>query len=82
MQAYLYTLRSTKLNYIHLLTRLRLNALQTITCFSVTVYVTRMINPAYGIYMEGLILGINTLYRLFCFFKLFLIGCIGLKFAT
>ncbi len=24
-----------------------------------------------GIYMGGLILGINTLYRLFCFFKLF-----------
>ncbi len=24
-----------------------------------------------GIYMEGLILGVNTLYRLFCFFKLF-----------
>ncbi len=23
------------------------------------------------IYMEGLILGVNTLYRLFCFFKLF-----------
>ncbi len=23
------------------------------------------------IYLEGLILGVNTLYRLFCFFKLF-----------
>ncbi len=31
-----------------------------------------------GFYMAGLILGVNTLYRLFCFFKLFLIGCIGL----
>ncbi len=30
-------------------------------------------------YMEGLILGVNTMYMLFCFFKLFLIGCIGLK---
>ncbi len=26
--------------------------------------------------MEGLILGVNTLYRFFCFFKLFLMGCI------
>ncbi len=26
------------------------------------------------IYMEGFILGVNTLYRLFCFFKLFPIG--------
>ncbi len=31
-----------------------------------------------GFYMEGLILGGNTLYRFFCVFKLFLIGCIGL----
>ncbi len=31
-----------------------------------------------GFYMEGLILGVNTMYMLFCFFKLFLIGCIGL----
>ncbi len=35
-----------------------------------------------GIYMEGLILGVNTtcmyMYMLFCFFKLFLVGCIGL----
>ncbi len=31
-----------------------------------------------GFYMEGLLLGVNTLYRLFCFFKQFLIGCIGL----
>ncbi len=30
--------------------------------------------------MEGLILGVNTMYMLFCFFKLFLIGCIGLMF--
>ncbi len=29
-----------------------------------------------GFYVDGLILGIHTLYRLFCFFKLFLIGCI------
>ncbi len=27
-----------------------------------------------GFYMEGLILGVSTMYRLFCFFKLFLIG--------
>ncbi len=32
-----------------------------------------------GIYMEGLILGVNTMYMLFCFFKLFPIGCIGLR---
>ncbi len=32
-----------------------------------------------GCYMGGLILGVNTLYRLFCFFKLFLMGCMGLK---
>ncbi len=31
-----------------------------------------------GFYMEGLILGVNTMYMLFCFFKLFLVGCIGL----
>ncbi len=31
------------------------------------------------IYMGGLILGINTLYRLFCFFKLFPVVCKGLK---
>ncbi len=32
-----------------------------------------------GFYMDGLILGINTMYMymLFCFFKLFLMGCIG-----
>ncbi len=30
-------------------------------------------------YMEGLILGINTMYMFFCFFKLFPIGCIELK---
>ncbi len=29
----------------------------------------------YKLYMEGLILGVNTLYMLFCFFKLFPIGC-------
>ncbi len=28
--------------------------------------------------MEGLILGVNTMYMLFCFLKLFPIGCIGL----
>ncbi len=32
-----------------------------------------------GFYMEGLILGVNTMYMLFCFFKLFPLGCIGLK---
>ncbi len=32
-----------------------------------------------GFYIEVLILGINTMYMLFCFFKLFLIGCIGLN---
>ncbi len=32
-----------------------------------------------GFYMEGLILGVNTMYMFFCFFKLFLIGCIGLR---
>ncbi len=31
-----------------------------------------------GFYMEGLILDVNTMYMLFCFFKLFPIGCIGL----
>ncbi len=31
-----------------------------------------------GFYMEGLILGVNTMYMFFCFSKLFLIGCIGL----
>ncbi len=35
-----------------------------------------------GFYMKGLILGINTMYMLFCFFKLFLIGCIGLRLCT
>ena len=34
-----------------------------------------------GIYMGGLILGVNTLYRLFCFFKLFASGGKGLKQA-
>ncbi len=29
-----------------------------------------------GFYMEGLILGVNTMYMLFCFFKLFLVECI------
>ncbi len=28
--------------------------------------------------MEGLILGVNTMYMIFCFFRLFLIGCLGL----
>ncbi len=32
-----------------------------------------------GFYMEVLILGVNTMYMLFCFFKLFFIGCIGLR---
>ncbi len=32
-----------------------------------------------GFYTEVLILGVNTMYMLFCFFKLFPIGCIGLK---
>ncbi len=32
-----------------------------------------------GIYMESLILGVNAVYMLFCFFKLFPIGCRGLK---
>ncbi len=27
-----------------------------------------------GFYMEVIILGVNTMYMLFCFFKLFLIG--------
>ncbi len=31
-----------------------------------------------GFYMEGFILVFNTMYMLFCFFKLFPIGCIGL----
>ncbi len=31
-----------------------------------------------GFYMEDLTLGVNTLYRLFCFFKLFLMGFIGI----
>ncbi len=31
-----------------------------------------------GFYMEGLLLGVNTMYMLFCSFKLFLIGCMGL----
>ncbi len=30
--------------------------------------------------MEVLILGVNTMYMLFCFFKLFPMGCIGLNF--
>ncbi len=29
--------------------------------------------------MKSLILGINTMYMLFCFFKVFLVGCIGLN---
>ncbi len=29
-----------------------------------------------GFYMEGLILGVNTMYMLFSFLKLFPIGCI------
>ncbi len=32
-----------------------------------------------GLYMEGLILSVNAMYMLFCFFKLFPIGCIGFK---
>ncbi len=32
-----------------------------------------------GFYMEGLILGVTTMYMFFCFSKLFLIGCIGLS---
>ncbi len=32
-----------------------------------------------GFYVESLILGVNTMYMFFCFFKKFLIGCIGLK---
>ncbi len=32
-----------------------------------------------GFYMEGLVLGVNTMYMLFCFFKLFLVGCIGIS---
>ncbi len=32
-----------------------------------------------GFYMEVIILGVNTMYMLFFFFKLFLIGCIGLN---
>ncbi len=32
-----------------------------------------------GFYMEASILGVNTMYMLFCFFRLFPIGCIGLK---
>ncbi len=35
-----------------------------------------------GFYMEGLILGVSTMYMLFCFFKLFLVGCIGLILCT
>ncbi len=35
-----------------------------------------------GFYMEGLILGVNTLYMLFCFFKQFLIGCMGLSYSV
>ncbi len=31
-----------------------------------------------GFYMEGLMLGVNTVHMLFCSFKRFLIGCIGL----
>ncbi len=30
-----------------------------------------------GFYMEVLIIGVNTIYMLFCFFKLFPIGYIG-----
>ncbi len=32
-----------------------------------------------GFYMEVTILGVNTMYMLFCFFKLFLVGYTGLK---
>ncbi len=32
-----------------------------------------------GIYMEGLVLDVNTMYMLFRFFKLFPIGCIELR---
>ncbi len=35
-----------------------------------------------GFYMEGLILGVNTMYMHFCFFKLFLVRCIGLKLTS
>ncbi len=31
-------------------------------------------HKAIRIYMGGLILGVNTLYRVFCFLKLFIIG--------
>ncbi len=34
------------------------------------------------LYMEGLSLGVNTMYMLFYFFKLFRIGCIGLNNAN
>ncbi len=34
-----------------------------------------------GFYMEDLILGVITMYMLFCFFKLFLIVCIGLSWS-
>ncbi len=38
-------------------------------------------NKLMGFYMEAfkLILDVNTMYMLFCFFKLFLIGCMGLN---
>ncbi len=32
--------------------------------------------------MECLILGVNTMYMLFCIFKLFPIGCIGLRVGS
>ncbi len=35
-----------------------------------------------GLYMEGLILSVNAMYMLFCCFKLFPIGCIGLNILT
>ncbi len=36
-----------------------------------------------GFYMEVIILGVNTMYNMFfCFFKLFLVGCIGLSIGV
>ncbi len=47
-----------------------------------TPYSTRMsqetTHKLMGFYMKGLILGIGTVYMLFCFFKLFRIGYIGI----
>ncbi len=47
-----------------------------------TLYSARMspenTHKLMGFYMEGLILGVNTMYMLFWFFKLFLVGCIEL----